>query len=86
MDPSAYHGDNNIIAGFDHIRIEDNPKQNEPEINVDHFVVGIPDENDMCPVYGPYKEGAHLPHWCNVEDIHNIILGEESIEINDESQ
>ena len=86
LDPSLYRGNNTIIAGFDRIRIENNPKPNEPDLNVDHFVVGVPDENEWCPVYGPYKEGGHLPHWCEEEDIHKIKLGEESIEGNDETK
>ena len=50
------------IGGLDRIRLEPNPKDKEPDLNVDHFIIGRPDSNGY-PVYGPYKNGGIIPHW-----------------------
>ena len=55
------------IAGIDWIRLEPNPKGNEPLLNVDHYVIGPSDEFGF-PVYGPYKEGAVVSHHLHNED------------------
>src|SRR3954469_14041231 len=34
--------DGSFVAGFDHFRIETNPRPNEPEVNVDRFMIGRP--------------------------------------------
>jgi hypothetical protein len=77
-DPVVAHGHQDIIAGFDWIKHEQKPKPREPEINVYHYVVGIPDDNNECPVYGPYKSGAHLKHHLSLNEMPRLILGEES--------
>jgi len=74
-EPRRAHNKEGIIAGFDWIRVEENPRQGEPELNVDHFVVGQPDNDGYCPIYGPYRTDAHLPHWCTLEEIPRIKLG-----------
>lgn len=64
------------------IRIENNPKPGESELNVYHYVVKQPDNDGMCDVFGPYNSGAHLPHLTGLEEIGKIKLGSESIDKN----
>ena len=80
--PVESHGRKDIIAGFDWIRIESNPRPSEPELNIYHFIVETPDDEGWCNIYGHYNEGAHLPHWADLEYIPSIILGEESEKAN----
>lgn len=51
------------IAAFDWIRRESNRQPGEPTFNVYCFVVGLPGNDGMFPVYGPYKSGTTAPHW-----------------------
>ena len=50
------------IAGFDRARIERNPKQGEPDINVYHYGIGKPVKG-LYPVYGPIKDKSIVRHW-----------------------
>lgn len=40
----------------------------EPPYNIDHYVVGLPDDNGY-PVYGPLKTGSIAGHWPKTEDL-----------------
>lgn len=57
------------IAGVDWFRLEQNPKPNEPELNVYHFIIGNPVPGCGCPVYGPYRNGSIAPHWSRIAEI-----------------
>jgi len=59
---------NKAIGGIDWVKIERNPKDKEPPLNVYHYVIGKPD-NIGYPVYGPYRKGQLAPHHSELEDL-----------------
>ena len=55
-------------GGIDWVRIERNPRPEEPRLNVYHYVIGHPDAHGY-PVYGPILGGSIAPHWSHLEDL-----------------
>ncbi|MGB8658129.1 MAG: hypothetical protein WCE90_10160 [Candidatus Zixiibacteriota bacterium] len=57
------------VGGIDWIRLEANPKEGKPQLRVYHYVIYQPDDKGY-PVYGPYRDGCLVPHWCyNIDDL-----------------
>lgn len=56
------------VGGIDWLKLEPNPRSEEPPLNAYHFVIGEPDQNGY-PVYGPYKDGCLVPHWFSYDDL-----------------
>jgi len=57
-----------VVGGIDWIKFETNPKEKEPPLNAYHYVIGQPDDKGY-PVYGPFRDGSLVPHWCGYEDL-----------------
>ena len=51
-------------GGVDWIRLEGNRREDEPDLNAYHYVIGQP-TGDVYPVFGPYRKGARVKHWCD---------------------
>ncbi len=58
---------NAAIAGIDWIRFEPNPKKGEPDLNVNHFIIG-PSGSNGFPVWGPFPSGSIAGHWISLEE------------------
>ena len=67
--PNPIQPPNNApVGGIDWVRIENKPRPNESALNVDHYVIGYPDQFGY-PVYGPLKSGSMADHWSNLDDL-----------------
>jgi len=56
------------VGGIDWIKLEVNPKEKEPPLDAYHYVIVQPDDKGY-PVYGPFKDGCLVPHWCDYNDL-----------------
>lgn len=61
-------GGSGRTGGIDWIRLEENPRPTEPDLNAYHYVIGQP-TGGLYPVYGPYKKGARVSHWCEETEL-----------------
>jgi hypothetical protein len=58
----------NAVGGIDWIRHETNPKKNEPDLNVYHFII-LKQSNGDIFLRGPYTSETWAPHWSKLEDL-----------------
>lgn len=62
------HGEE-VVAGIDWVRHETSPKAGEPEVNVYHYVVTVPNAEHLFPVFEIHGGGGLAPHWCSLPDL-----------------
>lgn len=74
--PVSAHDFDDIIAGLDWLRQENNPQPAEPPLNADHYIVGQQLADGKYPCYGPFKNGCVVPHWLDLNDIDNVDIDE----------
>jgi len=66
-------------GGIDWVRLESNPRAEEPPLNLYHYIIGHPDAHGY-PVYGPVRGGSIAPHWSQLEDLEVYLPGDGSDE------
>lgn len=71
-DPAQIRPEDQVLAGFDWVRNETNPKPGEPDFNVYHYLVGSGSAGKY-PVYDCGHSGAIAPGWSTLEDL-NVYL------------
>ncbi len=69
--PHKIDKQNSNHGGIDWLKLEPNRKKGEPPLNAYHYAIGKP-SGGFYPVFGPYKDGALIPHWPKKKDIEKI--------------
>ena len=67
-DPARIRPEDQVLAGFDWVRNETNPKPGEPDFNVYHYLVGSGSAG-RYPVYDCGHSGSVAPGWSTLEDL-----------------
>jgi hypothetical protein len=58
-----------IVAEYDWIKTEDNPKRGEQPLNAYHYLVGSP-QGEVYPIFHCGHSGVLTPSgWCNLDDL-----------------
>ncbi len=57
-----------VVGGIDWVRLESRRRDDEPPLNVYHFVIKKPDEKGY-PVYACREGKSIAPHWSEWEDL-----------------
>lgn len=68
LSPDAIAKPGELVAGVDWVRIETNPKKNEPPLNINRYMIGGK-EGDKYPVYHCGHNGTPGSGWAKLEDL-----------------
>lgn len=69
IDPRPF-GTDEAYGGLDWVRWEKKPKKSEPELNLDHFVIG-PQKDGRRPYWKMRHTGCRAEHWSDLGKVIN---------------
>jgi hypothetical protein len=70
--PEAIAKSGELVAGVDWVRVETNPKKDEPPLNINRYMIGSK-EGDKYPVYHCGHSGTPEGGWVNLEDLDSYL-------------
>ena len=68
LSPDAIAKSGDLVAGVDWVRIETNPKKDEPPLNINRYMVGSIEEGKY-PVYHCGHSGTPNSGWAKLDDL-----------------
>ncbi|MDA1278071.1 MAG: hypothetical protein O2960_29090 [Verrucomicrobia bacterium] len=72
LSPDAIAKSGELVAGIDWVRIEANPKKDEPPLNINRYMVGSI-EGDKYPVFHCGHSGTPNSGWANLKDLDSYL-------------